>query len=857
MLHDLATAVADNPRDHLPALVLADWLEERGHVNLPAMLRNRKPLGQRPSYAPRSEDDYEVSELIHGPHSRGFGVFDSTSGDLLSEHGTERSAERAVADLIADIPDHQSYVDHIRTHGKEIAPGLHLVPDGKQLHLHDLRKMPKEGEYDPEILDPVVSFGNPGRKMLDLARRLILPEQKNPKRAKITGLTEGGDCEHCGKKDVALIHVTDDATGKTKKLGSTCVGKMCRTLHGDTLHRAAAVKHGHSMNMLHKEGREPVYPTIYYDGDQLQLARSLPELAHAFHPDKSPKAFAEALAEIGHPLAPFVAKAKTGKPLIKTPIGHEWSGEPGSRGRREIHVPRVRTLESPDLGIHRVGFHYDPEAGEGHIVVTMKTEDPTGSRELHWHAPATKEELRGLGLRNRRMKLQRPFGAHEYEGYVSPDGKFHANEPIEEGDEYGMMIGGHEPTAHRLGFESEEAAQAAGYMHVAYDREIGLHGHLPNYDYTAAQLRTLKQIADRSGFDAVNISTKVNGKPSTRRLKLARKDIHESLMPLYTAGVHGGDNGALLVLADALEERGHDLLATIFRRGARYREKYGTVKTDNQSHHNTMSLWGTQEPNDSSVVSAVPQNHRWNQHPWVSFYHPETGDVSLSIPMRKQEASDYFDKYATRASSTLSGAQVTKDMKEHRDPELTLARPDVISDSLSLQQKVRRKLAAKIALEAGLKLQALVDARTQDHASVLQAYGHENEPDAIDYAAAWFGLLTKAPRLSAFHVHDGGPDTYHTWHTPLDPDSVLNTATGLGLNAVVTSNGSVAVLDRGNQAAEVINRLKESTNADRPISEPGTAKPFASRDDYRATIRAYEQSVFGDRPSAPAATGGQ
>lgn len=693
------------------------------------------------------------------------------------------------------------------------------------------------------------------------------------KRAMITGLTPGGDCEHCGKKDVALIHVKAEGDkGKEIKLGSTCAGRLCHTTTGEKLHRAKLVRHGHSMNLLKKDGHEPEYPRIMYDSERLDLARKparltkenyshgdttytgwktvgdnkysfhlrpspitpdkhvfmfvqhgqddkgteltgagnamqvmghaaahlingvrklkpakvtfdakepsrqklyrrlveklpkylpnykttevspgkwemrdtkvalarhITEIAHAFHPDKSPTAYADALAEAGHPLARFVRQAKLGPPLIQTSLGHEWTRKPGERGRAEIHVPRAKHLEAPELGIHRVGFHYSPDAGAGNIVVTMKTSDPASSREIIWHAPATKGDLKDLGLRNRRMKLAR--------------------------------------------------------------------------------------------------------------------ELPHNLTELWKHAVHGGDNEALGILGDQVEEAGHDLLGELLRRGARYRAKYGTNWTGDHWPQDSFAtdsageyLYTTQKGRQSWR----PPNGQ-PAFPWLHIRNPETGDASLRIPLRPEEWQAYRERYVA-PDSRIDRQKI----KPHEEPDLTLARPEVIADAISTQQTTRRKLAAKIAIQAGLRLQALQNARTNTQAGVTQVYGHDNEPDAVDYAAAWYGLLSRSPRLTSFHVHDGGPDTYHTWKTSANPDTVLATAQRLGLNAVVTSEGHVSVLDQGNQSAAPVSALKEATYANTPVSEPGTAKPFASRDDYRASIRAYEQSVVGNRPSAPAAAGG-
>lgn len=918
-LHDLVHHGIKNPHSWP---VIADAFEEHGDPDTAEIFRSKR-TAKDPSYTPETEDDYEVIDHseTRNPFDRRitYSVVRRGDNEPLSTHHSAQDAHATIQDMVADkLSSLDDYVNHVRQHGREIAPKIHLVDDGKHVHLHDFRHLDSGEGYDPESVEPVATFvkgvrtklsrypeflaklkkldgeqqkrffarleelekekygerlgtknpvmlyhGSPhdlhelkvtegqrantalfgfnypvqnqgvflsdspavaryfGQnradtpsdaqvykvyanldKILDLTGRpgiwrklddpkyvakikakgyhgakfhedahvrkatdpkahsyiIFNPEKhtvvhraenrniKTPEdveahqdrflpfaredktnRAHITGLTPGGNCEHCGKKDVALIHIRGEDSGKEVKLGSTCAGRLCTKNDGSKLHRAELIKHGHGMNLLHREGKvAPVYPVIRYDSDRLDLARHITDIAHSFNPDKSPTAYADALAEVGHPLALFVRRAKPGVPLIKTSAGHEWTSLPGQRGRKELHVPRVRALEAPDLGIHRVGFHYDPEAGSGHIVVTMKTTDPVSARETTWHAPATRQELRDLGLRNRRMKLARS----QFQGFDKGTEALlpHVTDPVSRGI-----------VADRL----EELGDPL--HHVFRSREASI----LDPEYRGGRLRTYIIRKSRS-LDGLHIAM------------------------------------------NAVKNPQHVLV----------RVRHGNRKN------------GT---------------HRWT-----------TGTVT------PEQAKDIVAYHYTGRGKT------PKDVVDNYP--LKLARPDVVADGISRQQGVRRKLAAKIALQAGLRLQALLDARTETQAGVLQTYGHENEPDAVDYAAAWYGLLSRSPRLTSFHVHEGGPDTYHTWKTSADPDTVLRTAKGLGLNAVVTSAGDVAILDRGNAADAPITTLKEATYATAPRRETGTAKPFGGRDDYRATIRGYEQSVFGNRPSpAPGA----
>lgn len=102
------------------------------------------------------------------------------------------------------------------------------------------------------------------------------------------------------------------------------------------------------------------------------------------------------------------------------------------------------------------------------------------------------------------------------EGWITPEGTYHANEP----GPYGLR---HDDTRARLGFKSHGEAVNAGLMHV---KELGgqLLGHHPELRYTAAGLRKLKSLAAEHKLEPA-ITSKSNGTYTTRSLKLARIDL--------------------------------------------------------------------------------------------------------------------------------------------------------------------------------------------------------------------------------------------------------------------------------------------------------------------------------------------
>lgn len=187
--------------------------------------------------------------------------------------------------------------------------------------------------------------------------------------------------------------------------------------------------------------------------------------------------------------------------------------------------------------------------------------------------------------------------------------------------------------------------------------------------------------------------------------------------------------------------------------------------------------------------------------------------------------------------------------KRWGEKKVELARADVLADSSSQQQKSRMYIAAKIAREARLKLDLLKSVRSESQAGVLQRITHNNEPEAVNYIAAYYGLLANQPRMATFHVGEG-PDTLHTWQTQQNPDHLLRQAAQMGIGHLnVSDDGYVIALDKQSNNPMAIQKLKESSNAVNPSAERGAStilggreSPAANRKHYRDTIQAYEQS---------------
>lgn len=146
--------------------------------------------------------------------------------------------------------------------------------------------------------------------------------------------------------------------------------------------------------------------------------------------------------------------------------------------------------------------------------------------------------------------------------------------------------------------------------------------------------------------------------------------IPESLKDLYQQGVHGGDNPSLLLLADGLEELGHYALANVFRRGAGYRQRYGTDLPPNErlgigpfreSQHETEL--------DTSVLKYT-NSPRAKKLGWILF------GKSLRVPLKPEEWSELSKKYKHK-NAAISPSTAAKVRTYDAGPHLmNLSRPE-------------------------------------------------------------------------------------------------------------------------------------------------------------------------------------
>lgn len=166
----------------------------------------------------------------------------------------------------------ESY-EHIKK-SPELVPGVHMVPGHDVVPgnktigywLHDLRgfEYPKEDEgmlenglddedhadrmerlrEELESNTPSHYFHSSNRKnygtedspqyiqkrdKLELAKPIPVYEDPGDE-VHITGLSKGGNCEHCGKPDIYRIHVKHSTNGTECKIGSTCASGMLRDM---------------------------------------------------------------------------------------------------------------------------------------------------------------------------------------------------------------------------------------------------------------------------------------------------------------------------------------------------------------------------------------------------------------------------------------------------------------------------------------------------------------------------------------------------------------------------------------------------------------------------------------------------
>lgn len=190
-----------------------------------------------------------------------------------------------------------------------------------------------------------------------------------------------------------------------------------------------------------------------------------------------------------------------------------------------------------------------------------------------------------------------------------------------------------------------------------------------------------------------------------------------------------------------------------------------------------------------------------------------------------------------------------------------LARQESLGSSVpalnSATQGVKVKLAKQIMQEAGFGHQATpiihVD-QGATRAEVLHAVLHDGDPAAVRYTAAWYGLLSKAPALLAFHPTPTGTDFLHVFETTKKPRDVVKVTKAVGVpkfSVEPRPTGSrVFVYNPEGASSNVLHTLGESLDASHSILR-GTGNAFGgssgapadARNQYRQIIKDYENQA--------------
>jgi len=249
--------------------VLADHVEENGMPTLAKVLRGhtgKKQPGLTPEYSHQWEPEYPETNNRKLPWST-YPSDIPDNQDIPDEY---------------QIPDFDDEVNHIKS-SPELIPGVHLTrnehtPSGKVHHghyfLHDLRNADKEDTL-AEDYEPQHEFKVKSRESLDLAKPIPVYEDPGDE-VHITGLSKGGNCEHCGKPDIYRIHVKHPISGETCKIGSSCASGLLRETGSKNLTGAMQPKkilhHAATAQAL---GDIPVKVRLKNKDTKLKLARGI------------------------------------------------------------------------------------------------------------------------------------------------------------------------------------------------------------------------------------------------------------------------------------------------------------------------------------------------------------------------------------------------------------------------------------------------------------------------------------------------------------------------------------------------------------------------------------------------------
>jgi hypothetical protein len=362
------------------------------------------------------------------------------------------------------------------------------------------------------------------------------------------------------------------------------------------------------------------------------------------------------------------------------------------------------------------------------------------------------------------------------------------------------------------------------------------------------------------------------GREEPAQMARSRKDPNQPILlplsPEQAASIRGfhetGDVAHLAALADQFTEQGRTAYGKILQRAI----GKGYARTVDRPD---LLSEGRFPPGHARIAYLKMPDGLWGAHFFAHAHHPDQEYpnhpgymIHAKAHMTRQELIDLAYTTSLKRGEVAQARRTFKPGTTNENPDQFNRREsfaNALRDVLSKRQGVRRLVAQQVMSEAALHLQKLVDVAAlgpQTRASVVQAIGHQNEPDAVNYAAAWYGLLAKEPNLTVFHEQPDGKDLLHVWKTQAGTDQVLAAATQLGLDGVsVGLDGTVHVHNPAGHQSKQAAQLAKATNASDFATVRGSGHRIGSgqgsaadsRAAYRDVIRAYEAA------QSPAAAG--
>lgn len=244
--------------------------------------------------------------------------------------------------------------------------------------------------------------------------------------------------------------------------------------------------------------------------------------------------------------------------------------------------------------------------------------------------------------------------------------------------------------------------------------------------------------------------------------------------------------------------------------------------------------------------SLITSTQEMRDHPWRAFVHGDK-QPNMTVPyfpipqsmrdhvMYKGQAQ-YKRRYAGRSRYSAETQSVA----------------GALQSSASNNQRSVVDVAKDITHELGLLPAVATDtvhyAPNGSRASLMLKLNHGGQPVKADYAASWFGLMTKQPGVVVFNQGEG-PDLLHTTHTPMSGEDVLPHFRRYGINDLIMvpeRNGfKVVVYDKEAKLGAQLNQLVRNIKG-KLESQRGTGKFIGShseqdtREAYRRIIRGYE-----------------